>query len=430
VSRGADIDVAGAAQTASVIRLYTAFQFAFSLLLWVPVFYEYQRRIGLDDTQIFGIQSIYYVVFALFEIPTGFMADRLGPRRCLEWGAFVLVLANVLPPLSPTYGGMLTHFLMIALARSLISGASSAYLYDWLAAHGRSEEYKAAEGRARAWSLYGRVVCWAVVGALMEWQLHAPYWITAGVAASAFVVSRRLPALPRAPSLKPGAETPAAKRRHFAVLGQALVGSPVLLLIMLQGVALFVMIRLVQVNLFQPILGGKGYDAYYYGVVMAGMTVFEAFGSALAPRFRLLCDDRTAVFVLSLAMAGSMAAIPWVGAAGTGVALAVFSLVSGLSFPIQRQLLNDTITTIGAPALRATLLSVESIIDRSVCAWVAAGLGAYLAAGQLDAFLTKSAVWTASAMAFLVVASYAGRRTSLARQRRGLGSSSTSQPSP
>ena len=85
---------------------------------------------------------------------------------------------------------------------------------------------------------------------------------------------------------------------------------------------------------------------------------------------------------------------------GTVVLLCVFSYATGLSFPIQRQLLNDAITDSG---FRATLLSVESIIDRAACAWVAAMIGGYLQAGKLDAFVMGSAMVTLIAMAALYI---------------------------
>ena len=52
---------------------------------------------GLGRRQIFGIQSIYYVAFCLFEIPTGLLADRIGSRHCLPAGAVVLTAANLVP---------------------------------------------------------------------------------------------------------------------------------------------------------------------------------------------------------------------------------------------------------------------------------------------------------------------------------------------
>src|SRR5690606_6775932 len=74
------------ATAASVRRRYYAFQFFFNLLLWIPVFYEFQKQLGLDDPQIFRIQSVYYLVFCFLEIPTGAFADRFGYRRSLIWG--------------------------------------------------------------------------------------------------------------------------------------------------------------------------------------------------------------------------------------------------------------------------------------------------------------------------------------------------------
>ncbi|RYZ94723.1 MAG: MFS transporter, partial [Proteobacteria bacterium] len=161
-----------------VVRLYYGFQFFFSLLIWLPIFYAYQKAIGLNDDQIFRIQSFYYVAFCLLEIPTGLAADRFGYRLCLRLGALTVAVANLLPIFAQNYNGFLIHFMLIALARSLISGASSAYLYDYLQAQGAAAHYKVIEGRARAYGLAGKVVFWSAVGFLMEWRLTAPYWAT------------------------------------------------------------------------------------------------------------------------------------------------------------------------------------------------------------------------------------------------------------
>ena len=139
-----------------VIRLYYAFQLFFGLLLWLPIFYEYQRRLGLTNEQIFRIQSIYYIAFLLLEIPTGLFADRFGYRQSIRLGAATLVISNLLPVLLPSYDGFLWHFILIALARSLISGAASAYMYEFMTKHGQGERYKRVEGEARAYSLIGK----------------------------------------------------------------------------------------------------------------------------------------------------------------------------------------------------------------------------------------------------------------------------------
>lgn len=374
------------------IRTYYLFQFFFSLLLWLPIFYEFQKLIGLSDPEIFAIQSIYYVVFALLEVPTGFLADRFGTRPCLKAGAVTLTLANALPILAPTYGGMLSHFIFIALARSLVSGASSAYLYNYLHAYGVGAEYKRTEGMARSLSLIGKIACFAGVGFLMVLDKTLPYTLTTLASAVAVYYAWRLPA---------AAETNPPTQVRFLDGFRVLRRTPFLVLVMLQGVALFVMVRIVQVNLFQPILQDKAVTVALYGTVMGVMTGFEALGSAGPHWLKRWLDDGNAIFVLTLVMALALAVIPFVGMGGTIAALCVFALVSGFSFPIQRQLINDSIP---AGSQRASLISMESIVDRSVCAVVAMAIGNYLAAGRLDAFLLQSAACIVIAMAVLFFA--------------------------
>lgn len=365
---------------------YNAFQFFFSLLLWVPIFYEYQKRIGLNDAEIFRIQSLYYLIFCLMEIPTGYLADWLGYRLCLMLGCISLIVANIWIPLAPTYIGFLTHFILIALARSFVSGASSAYLYQILTKQNMLEEYKEAEGKARAYSLIGKVFCWAVIGYIMQWHMTLPYWLTA---CSAFIGLYFAFSLPEIHSSEE------KKRISIVELFSILLANPYLVLLMLQGVALFVLARICQVNLFQPILQHKGFSVVTYGMIMSLMTIFEAIGSFKSKWVRKYLNDLYAIFVFTIMIGISFLLISFDSFLGidikivTIVALCFFSYIIGISFPIQRQLINQAIPE---PRLRASLLSSESIIDRGINSLVANSLGAALAAGHLLLFLRKSAL--------------------------------------
>jgi MFS family permease len=436
------------------VWLSYTFQFFFGLLLWLPVFYEYQRQIGLSDGQIFGIQSIYYIAFCLLEIPTGMVADRFDYRHCLVAGGAVLIAANLTPVFLVSYTGFLVHFLLIALARSLVSGAASAYLYEYMHSAGDGEAYPQAEGYGRSYSLIGKVVCWPVVGLLMQWNMPSPYWLSAINAAIAVLAAVILPAIPRraATSGEPAASPrqPATSGRHpdqvatSGLSGRAadaypstagptvdpgrpitpttsvrsgrperppisvalrgafaqIRGSRLLVLLMVQGVAIFTLARICSVNLFQPILDSKSTPVVLYGVVMALMTVFEALGAARPNWLRKHISDVRSVFLLTLAMAVTLALAGLLGIVGSVLALCVFSLACGLSFPIQRALLNAAITD---SRYRATLLSIESIIDRAVCALVALALGSYLQAGALNDFLVQTAVLTCVVMVVIAI---------------------------
>ena len=147
--------------------LYSLFQMLSALFLWLPAFYEYQKYLGFNDSQIFTIQSIYYGVFCFFEIPSGLIADYFGRIKSLRVGSAALVVSHVLVLGYPTYSGFLAHFVLLAWGRSLINGAASAYLYGRLSALGQVEDYKNVEGSAKAISLVGRVICWPAIGFLI-----------------------------------------------------------------------------------------------------------------------------------------------------------------------------------------------------------------------------------------------------------------------
>ncbi|RSD22842.1 MFS transporter [Amycolatopsis eburnea] len=386
------------------VRLTYGFQFFFGLLLWVPIFYQYQKLAGLSDGEIFGIQSIYYVVFCLLEIPTGLIADRFDHRTSLTAGAGVLVAANLVPVFLGSYTGFLVHFVLIALARSLVSGAQSAYLYEYLHAHGEGEHYLRVEGVGRAYSLVGKIVYWPVIGLLMTWNLPSPYWLTAINAAVALAFACKLPPIPGG---RRGSGKTASLLSGVGGALSTLRSSRWLALLMVQGVAMFTLVRICQVNLFQPILESKSLSVNWYGAVLAAMTLFEALGAARPHRLRRAIGPVGSVFTLTIVMASCLGLLVWAGPFPAVVLLCVFAVATGIAFPVQKQLLNDSIPD---SRHRATLLSLESLVDRAVCALVAVALGAYLAAGQLNEFLLLSAGVTCAAMAVLAVLLLAVRK--------------------
>lgn len=392
-----------------LVRLYYGFQLFFSLLVWLPIFYEYQKHFGLTDGEIFSIQSLYYLAFCLLEIPTGLIADLWGYRRCLRAGAFILAVTHLLPIFYPNYAGFLLHFMGIALSRSLISGASSAYLYEHLKRDGKTEQFRLIEGKSRAYGLIAKVVAWAAVGSIMNWHITLPYWLTLLAAVLSGVFAWLLPASPGV-TLRPQT-IPATLQlvggRLLSTLSQ-LRKSPYLFFLILQGVAIFVLGRIVQVNLFQPILSSKNIQLPLHGLIMSAMTLFEALGSAYPNILRRQLSDRNAVFMLTGLLGLALLAIPQAGEYLVVLILCLFALWSGFAYPIQRQLFNDAITDSN---YRATLMSIESIVDRAACAWVATLLAGVMSQTQgLNQFLMVSGYLTLVIVIILAIALKTARR--------------------
>lgn len=377
-----------------LILYYYGFQFSFTMLFWIPIFFEYQKRTGMTEEGIFQIQSLYYLAFFIFDIPTGYIADRFGHLKSMKLGSVLLIVANVIPLLQVTYPAWLLHWVMIALARSFFTGASSAYMYELLKQKGLQADYKVIEGKARAYSLLGRVVCFGMIGYLMKWYEPLPYLLTVMTASISLGFATLLPEVKE--TLKVHGELAEFRLRDgFKLTFQ----SPWLLFLILQGVVIFVLGRIVIVNLYQPIMESKSFGIETYGLVMGFITLFEAVGSANPVWIKKRWTDLHAVFYLSIFMGVSLAAIPFFGQIGTIFWLTIFSLAGGFCYPIQKQLMNDAISN---PRYRATILSIESLIDRAVCAGVAWTLGK-ISHGQqgFDPFIVVSGVGSVFLMALL-----------------------------
>ncbi|MGW6448004.1 hypothetical protein [Lentzea sp. NPDC055074] len=82
----------------------------------------------------------------------------------------------------------------------------------------------------------------------------SPYWLTAINAAIAVVVALRLPPIPG--WTRPEGRTSKLLAGVCGAL-QALGGSRWLVLLMIQGIAMFTLVRILQVNLFQPVLSRR-----------------------------------------------------------------------------------------------------------------------------------------------------------------------------
>ena len=154
----------------------------------VPFFYQIQKLLS-SIKDIFFIQTIYYLSFAVFELPTGLISDRLGNRFALIISSFLMFVANLFPVFSYSPLVFLIHFLTVSLSRSFFSGASQAWLYNELKTIDKTEDFKTIEGNARSYSLLSRTIAWALGGYIIQIDSHLIYAATAICALSALFIA-------------------------------------------------------------------------------------------------------------------------------------------------------------------------------------------------------------------------------------------------
>ena len=352
-------------------RTYYLLQICFQLLFWVPFFYQVQKIAGVRDEWIFYIQTIYYLSFAFFELPTGILSDRLGNKKAVLIATAIMIGANIIPVLSANTTSFLIHFCLVALSRSFFSGSCSAWLYNRMKAMDHAYAYKTIEGNARSYALIARTIAWSCAGFLMELDYRWIYMATVLSCAIAFGAAYRLPK-----SLHSQTDNSSKKASPLDLLRQGLMKQPTLRLALIQGTGIFVMVRVVQVNLFQPILLDKDFSVSSLGVTMSAMTILESIGSKLAGKSTKALPLLTTASLATCTVAITLMMLAVTPKSSTIVLFLLFSFFTGFALPLSKQILNDHISTDEA---RATILSFESLFNRVLSSIVTLPL-AYLVA--------------------------------------------------
>lgn len=96
---------------------------------------------GLSLAQIFVLQSIFSGAFLVWEIPSGYIADKLGRAFSIKLSAPIAALAMTAYGLSDQYWQFVVWELVLALASGLVSGVDTALLVDSLKAEGREKDF-------------------------------------------------------------------------------------------------------------------------------------------------------------------------------------------------------------------------------------------------------------------------------------------------
>jgi MFS family permease len=283
-------------------------------------------------------------VFAL-EIPTGWVADRLGHRRSLIIGSSVQVCGMVAFWLAAGAPSLLAASLLVAIGDAFRSGADEALLYRSCVALGREDDFQVIESRTRSVSLMALVGLLVGGGALVTVAGYTPAWIaeitlcTAGLGLAWLMVE---PPAAAALDAEAGTEvrlTPFSRWRLFVclVLPGAVIDG-------LASIAAF--------------LAQTGADANVLGVtaLVAAITLSEAGGAYMAARV-WRNDGRLHLLLLACAtavFAGSQ--MISTGAAAAAVALAFFP---GLIGPLRAVALQR----VAGDGVRARIASFASACD-------------------------------------------------------------------
>lgn len=325
---------------------------------------------------VLGLQSYNTAVRALLDFPLGAVADRTSRRGCLVVAAAAVAVGAAALLAWPGLAAAIAAETLFALGSALRSGADSALLYDGLERAGRLAEYARAEGRGQAVTALASGTTAVVGGLLAAVDLRLPYLATVAAAGLGAAVAAGLAEAGDRRPHRAGAWTLMREAARHA-RGSAAVRWAI-------GLAAFAITTShVYFYLQQPYLETIGVPIGLFGVVFAATKIVTALVAGAAHRVDARVGARGASALMTLVPAlglGAMAAV-------TSPAGAALVLTRGLLDGLWQPLCNVYQNRLVGSHLRATVLSLQSLVARLALSLTLALLGVGLRVGSLAAAL-------------------------------------------
>jgi MFS family permease len=364
-----------------VIRSYLLISGLFTLsaaLIW-GINTLFLLDAGLTIFEVFVANAAFTGAMALFEIPTGVVADTRGRRVSFLFAGATLVVGTLAyVGVAAVHGGLLLFCLagvILGLGFSFYSGAVDAWMVDALKATGYPNELDRVFARAGVVAGFATLLGTVGGGLLGELDLSIPYMARAGLLVAAFVVGLH--------SMHDIGFTP--RTLHFrGIVGEMRkVGragmtygwrAPAMRLLVLHAFVTYGFFYWAWYAWPPYFLELFGRDAVWMaGVIAALFSVAQIAGNTLAGRLARPGRRRTTILlgasaVLTITMvATGIIHVFWL----TVAVFLVGAMAEGVLEPVRQAYLHQSIPT----SERATLVSFDSLVGNVGSIAGSTGLG-------------------------------------------------------
>jgi MFS family permease len=314
-----------------------------------PIVAEFVLSRGLSLSELGALGATFMATWTLGEVPTGYVADRIGRRNSLVASSALTALSILAFAYADSFAVFAAIYVAWAIGVTFRSGTGSAWLYEMLAERLDESRYAHVRGRGRAIWL-AVTAGTSVVGAhLAELDWTYPFLVNAAVVAAGILVLLTFP--------EPAAADdgdPLTPLRALRVVREEFTRPPLRSFVVYTS--LFFGLVEVAREFTQPAATSVGVSVAELGWLYAGFNLVAAGATAYAGAVA----DRIGVrrwFVVAPPVVGvallALAAVP----ALTVPALFLLRAANDLTQPLKGQYLNDHVAGVG----RATVLSAASM---------------------------------------------------------------------
>ena len=160
------------------VVLYPWFKFFQNLLFWQAVWFLYIQA-ELSAAEAIALYAVYDIATTAFEVPSGYMSDKLGRRFTLICSCAASIAGALCLALGDSFAVFALGQVMFGAGMAFASGTDSALLFESLDADNRAEEIENWELRGWRFTYAGLALSAPIGGGMAYWAPSLPFWASA-----------------------------------------------------------------------------------------------------------------------------------------------------------------------------------------------------------------------------------------------------------
>lgn len=339
----------------SNIKKYSYFQILKFFIIFIPVIVLFWQENGLDLRQIFILHAIYAIIILVMEVPSGFFADVYGRKASLVLGSLGILIAATVYAFSYGFIGFIFGEILWGMGASFISGADTALIYDTLVDLKRKKDYKKVEGHAHFLGRISEAVAAVLAGFIALISLRHVMYATVIPFVFLFFIALRI----KEPKRHVKIHEKGYLHHIYRIMMFALHKNKTIKWLIMYSAIINAML-VIGFWFYQPYFKLVGIPVVYFGIIFAGINIFSG-----------ICLKYSYVYEKKVGLKYALISFPIMCALAfflLGKLVFVFSIIFVLLFQFARAtkflIINDTINKIVLSGKRATVLSLNNMVQR------------------------------------------------------------------
>lgn len=332
--------------------------------LVMPIIVLFYESHGLNLQDVFILKSVYSVAAVALEIPSGYLADVWGRRKCLITGCILYFFGYLCYSATSTFTAFLFAEILLGIGQTLVNGADSALLYDTTLKYHKENLYLRYEGRITMIGNFAEALAGICGGLLAAYSLRFPFYAQALIAFSGIPAAFALQEF----NIKNKIQNPVSE--IIRIIRYSLITNRKLCYnIMFSGI--IGAATLTMAWFVQPLLMYLDTPVSWYGVIWTVLNLTVGFAALYSDRAdRYFGPHKMSILILIFIIGGYVSLAYTLSYGGLAILFA-FYIFRGFATPILKGYINQMTFS----EMRATVLSIRNFVIRLIFAAIAPFIG-------------------------------------------------------